>query len=319
MFYDAQVSKELSMEEQLRHVYAAMQHLKFGRPTVEIAEEMGVSRFAVGRMVKYAREQGLVEVTPRLPDPVDATLSKALASSYGLESAIVCIPAAGGDKAARAAIAAVASKLLSELIEEDDIVGLGPGRTILETCARIENAPNCDLVQLTGVASTDDDNLQVIMELRRVAQGRMFPLHSPFIATDHVAAQVIRSQPGVRQALKRMDLLDKAVFTVGGWPHSSLLASLLNEAGELGPLMEQGVAAEIGTTLLDNHGGELHLLDDRMIGITTQQLAAVPLKVALGGGPGKERAVIAALKSGLVDTLVTDAGTARAAMAAVKR
>ncbi|MFC8039274.1 sugar-binding transcriptional regulator [Paenarthrobacter sp. NPDC057355] len=313
------MSKELSMEEQLRHVYAAMQHLKFGRPTVDIAEELGVSRFAVGRMVKYAREQGLVEVTPRLPDPIDATLSKALASRYGMESAIVCVPAAEGDKAARAAIAAVASKLLSELIEEDDILGLGPGRTILETCARIQTAPNCDLVQLTGVASTDDDNLEVIMELRRVAQGRMYPLHSPVIATDPVAAQVIRGQPGVRQALKRMDLLDKAVFTVGGWPHSSLLASLLDEAGELGALMEQGVTAEIGTTLLDAQGKELHLLDDRMIGITTQQLASVPLKVALGGGPGKERAVIAALKSGLVDTLVTDVGTAKAALAAVKR
>ncbi|UXM91668.1 sugar-binding transcriptional regulator [Paenarthrobacter sp. JL.01a] len=313
------MSKELSMEEQLRHVYAAMQHLKFGRPTVDIAEELGVSRFAVGRMVKYAREQGLVEVTPRLPDPIDATLSKALASRYGMESAIVCVPAAEGDKAARAAIAAVASKLLSELIEEDDILGLGPGRTILETCARIQTAPNCDLVQLTGVASTDDDNLEVIMELRRVARGRMYPLHSPVIATDPVAAQVIRSQPGVRQALKRMDLLDKAVFTVGGWPHSSLLASLLDEAGELGALMEQGVTAEIGTTLLDAQGKELHLLDDRMIGISTQQLASVPLKVALGGGPGKERAVIAALKSGLVDTLVTDVGTAKAALAAVKK
>ncbi|MDI2033742.1 sugar-binding transcriptional regulator [Paenarthrobacter nitroguajacolicus] len=312
------MSKELSLEEQLRHVYAAMQHLKFGRPTVDIAEELGVSRFAVGRMVKYAREQGLVDVTPRLPDPIDATLSKTLASCYGLESAIVCIPAAEGDKAARAAIAAVASKLLSELIEEDDIFGLGPGRTILETCARIQTAPNCDLVQLTGVASTDDDNLEVIMELRRVAQGRMYPLHSPVIATDHIAAQVIRSQPGVRQALKRMDLLDKAVFTVGGWPHSSLLASLLDEAGELDPLLEQGVAAEIGTTLLDAQGRELHLLDDRMIGITTQQLASVPVKVALGGGPGKKRAVIAALKSGLVDTLVTDVDTAKAALSAAK-
>lgn len=308
------MSKPLSMEEQLQHVYAAMEHLKAGRSTVDIADEMGVSRFAVGRMVKYARENGLVEVTPRLPDPIDAGLSKALASRYGLQSAIACVPAADGDKAARSSIAAVASKLLSELIEEDDIVGLGPGRTILETCARMEDAPNCDMVQLTGVASTDDDNLQVIMELRRVAKGRMFPLHSPLIATDQLAAQVIKSQPGVRQALQRMDLLDKAVFTVGGWPRSSLLASLLEEMGELPPLLERGVTAEIGTTLLDAHGRELHLLDHRMIGITTEQLASVPLKVALGGGPGKKQALIAALESGLVDVLVTDAGTALAAL-----
>lgn len=310
------MSKRLSMEDQLRHVYAAMQHLKLGRPTVEIAAELGISRFAVGRMVKYAREQGLVEVTPQLPDPIDATLSKTLATCYGLQSAIVCIPAADGDKSARNVIAAVAAKLIPELMEEDDIFGLGPGRTILETCARIENAPSCDLVQLTGVASTDDDNLEVIMELRRVAKGRMFPLHSPFLATDPMSAQVIRSQPGVRQALKRMDLLDKAVLTVGGWPRSSLLASLLNETEELDALLERGVAAEIGTTLLDIHGRELHLLDDRLIGITSEQLAAVPLKVALGGGPGKKDAVIATLKSGLVDILVTDVGTAQAALAA---
>ncbi|WP_157875316.1 sugar-binding transcriptional regulator [Arthrobacter sp. PAMC 25486] len=312
------MSKSLKMEEQVQYVYAAIQHLKVGRSTVEIAEELGVSRFMVGRMVKYAREHGLVEVTSRLQEPIDATLSKVLASRYGLQSAIVCIPAAHGDEAARVSIATVASKLLTELIDEDDIVGLGPGRTIIETCSRIKDAPNCDLVQLTGVASTDYDNLRVIMELGRVTKGHMYPLHSPFIATDPMAAQMIKSQPGVRQALQRMDHLDKAVFTVGGWPHSSLLATLLDEMGELTPLLEQGVTAEIGTTLLDERGSELHLLDSRMIGITTQQLSTVPVKMALGGGPGKERALIAALNSGLVDVLVTDAGTAHAALAASK-
>lgn len=111
-----------------------------------------------------------------------------------------------------------------------------------------------------------------------------------------------------------MDLLTTAVFTLGGWPHSSQLASVLAEMGELDPLLELGVTAELGTTLLDARGHEIVALANRMIGITTEQLTRVPLKIALGGGEGKKYAVLAALKSGLIDILVTDIHTARAAL-----
>jgi DNA-binding transcriptional regulator LsrR (DeoR family) len=299
----------------MRYIYAAIQHLQLDRSTLDIADELGVSRFMVGRMVKRARDEGLIEVIPRLSEPIDTALSNALASRYGLQSAVVCIPVASGEVHARTAIAAVAARLIAELINEDAIVGLGPGRTIVEMCSRMSNVPTCDLVQLTGaVAPEPMVDAQLIVQLSRIARGRVFPLHAPFLATDPESARVITEQPGVKNALQRMGLLTTAVFTVGGWPKSSQLASALASMGELDPLLKLGVTAELGTTLLDTEGHEVSALADRMIGITTEQLSRVPLKIALGGGEGKKHAVVAALKSGLVDILVTDMHTARAAL-----
>lgn len=309
------MSKNLSVEDQVLHVYVAIQHLQHDRSTVDLADELGLSRFMVGRMIKRARDEGLIEVVPRLSLPVDTAMSRELTEKYHLNSAIVVTPPRNTDTMTRGVIARLAAQLITELIDEDDIVGLGPGRTIVAACDRIVDVPPCDVVQVTGVANAEqEENLHAIMQLSRAAKGRMYPLYAPFLATNAASARTIAAEPSVRQALQRMDRLDKIVLTVGGWPHSSLLANHLGELGQLNALLDRGVVAEFGTTLLDADGHEIHILEDRLIGITTRQLAQIPVRVALGGGPGKRQAVIAALKSGLVNVLVTDQHSAQAAV-----
>ena len=90
-------------------------------------------------------------VVPRLPEPIASELSKVLAEKYGLTSAIVVTPPATSDEIAHTVVAMLTARLPSELIDEDELVGLGPGRTIVETCDRIVDVPSCDIVQLTGV------------------------------------------------------------------------------------------------------------------------------------------------------------------------
>lgn len=305
----------LSTTESVQYAYAAVQHLQYGRSTIEIADELGVSRFLVGRMVRRAREDGLVEVRTRLPEAIDPELSKALSRAYGLDAAFVALSPSQDEARTRATIASIGARFLSETIGDDDIVGLGPGRTILDMCRRIRDVASCDVVQLTGFASIDaETQLEAISQLSAVAKGRMFALPASVVARSPRARDTMVREPVVHQALARMDHLDLAALTVGGWPASSLLASQLDESDELAPLLSRGVVAELGTTLLDVDGKEVDGLDRRLIGITTAQLERTPARVALGGGAGKQRAVLAALRSGLVTTLITDEQTACAAL-----
>jgi DNA-binding transcriptional regulator LsrR (DeoR family) len=310
------VSKD-DLGERMRCVYVAMQHLQHGRSTVELGDELGLSRFAIGRMIRRARDEGLVRVEARLGRPIDAELSTELETRYGLSAAIVVDPPNGDEASVRSTIAAVAADYLGELVQEDEIVGVGPGRTIIELCTRIERMPSCDVVQLTGAAdASPGDAVQAIARLGRVAGGEVYPLPAPFVMTDAAAATVMASQPSIRRALQRMNRIHRAVLTVGGWPSASLLAEMLRDHGDLDRLLARGAVAEIGTTVLDAEGGVIAELDDRMMGISTRQLADVPSTLALGGGPGKVEATIAVLRSGLVDAIVTDARTASAALAA---
>ena len=266
----------------------------------------------VGRMIKRARDEGLIEVVPKMIDPIDVKLSSALASKFKLQAAYAVVPAIDTLEQTRSTISAFAAKVLAETVQEDDTIGLAAGRTILEMCTQISELPTCDIVQITGVATTDaNESMHAVMTLSSIARGRMYPLHAPFVTTDARAGEAIAAQPGVKQALNRMNGIDKAVLSVGGFPNDALLAEQARVLGELDRLAEAGLVAEIGTTLLDADGNPLDVLAGRMVGITTEQLRQVPLKLVVAGTEGKHRAILAALRAGLVDVLVTDANTAR--------
>lgn len=305
----------MRVEDQVVYAYAAIQHLQHGRSLLDIADELGVSRFSAGRMVQKARSLGLFEVRPRLAEPIDPDLSRALQDRFGLSGAYVTVAHSSKPEVVRHTIAGVAARAVSEAIHDEYVVGLGSGRTIVEMARQMTDVPVCDVVQLTGAANgRADDSLEAIVTLSRVARGRMHPLHSPFVATEVNAARMISAQPSIREALRRIDSVQVAVLSIGGWPGSSLLADLYEQFGEREGLMSRGVVAEIGTTLLDSDGAQLPIVDERMIGITTRQLESIPVVFGIGGGPGKERAVLAALRSGLVDVVITDSRIARLAL-----
>jgi len=68
--------------------------------------------------------------------------------------------------------------------------------------------------------------------------------------------------------------------------------------------------AAVGTEL---HGGRVvdDALRDRVVGITGEQLRAIPRRVGIAGGPRKRETIRAAVAGGLVNVLITDLTTAR--------
>lgn len=306
---------QLPLDQQILHVHVAMQNLAHGRPLNEIAEEIGRSRFATARMVRRARELGLIEVRPTMPVPIDADLSARIARQFGLRSALVVATRSTDDAEVREALASVTARYLSETVEEDDVLGVAPGRTLARASREIDQLPSADVVQLTGIGWPRlEEGAEVVSAIGRAAGGATFPLYVP-ILIDPEAAPILH-HPAITGTMRRFRHVRKAFLTVGGWPRSSLLAQILGENGERAGFEERGVVAEIGTTLLDIQGRTVSGLEGRFIGISEEELRAVPLRVAIGGGEWKQQAVLATLRSGLVNVLITDVRTAELALEA---
>ena len=306
---------QLPLDQQILHVHVAMQNLAHGRPLNEIAEEIGRSRFATARMVRRARELGLIEVRPTMPVPIDADLSARIARQFGLRSALVVATRSTDDAEVREALASVTARYLSETVEEDDVLGVAPGRTLARASREIDQLPSADVVQLTGIGWPRlEEGAEVVSAIGRAAGGATFPLYVP-ILIDPEAAPILH-HPAITGTMRRFRHVRKAFLTVGGWPRSSLLAQILGENGERAGFEERGVVAEICTTLLDIQGRTVSGLEWRFIGISEEELRAVPLRVAIGGGEWKQQAVLATLRSGLVNVLITDVRTAELALAA---
>lgn len=308
------MSAHLRIDQQVTVAYVAMQNLAEGRPLGEIAEEIGVSRFTAARMVRRARESGLIEVRVSTDDPVDVALSARLAQRFDLEAAIVIASPASLQDDMHTALVAAASRFLLEHTSEDDVIGVSPGRTLVALSRQVTSLPWADVVQLTGVGDPDLKNgLEAILNLGRASGGATYPLYAPLFVGAQERAALLRHPTNLR-TVRRFSAVTTAYLTLGGWPTASLLSAQIDEVGEMDAFTELGVVAEVGTTLLNAHGQVIAGMEDRLVGIDDVTLRRIPRRVIVGGGAAKGVALRAVLHSGIATVAITDASAARAAL-----
>jgi DNA-binding transcriptional regulator LsrR (DeoR family) len=308
-------TRSLKPGELVRSASIARRYYLEDRPKTEIADEFGISRFKVSRILREAREKGLVRIEIGLPAEIDAELSDRLARAWSLRQAIVVTTPDEPAEQHREHLGEVAAGLLSELVEEGSVVGIGWGRTIAAMTTYLTSVAHCTVVQLTGAVGTVEVNESTVEIVRRVAAaagGPAYPIYAPFIVDSVEAADAIRRQPLVAEAVGLFDQMTVAFIAIGSWdPPNSQLRNSLDEA-EQARLQALGVRAEVCATLIDDEGHTVVAdLMDRAIGISGEQLRRIPEIVAIAGGRSKTEAIRAVLKAGFVSSLVTDAAVAR--------
>jgi DNA-binding transcriptional regulator LsrR (DeoR family) len=286
------------------------------RSKMEIAEEFGISRFKVSRILDRARATGLVRITIDLPAAIDAELSDRLRAAYSLRHAIVVTSPAEPEHVLRANLGEIAADLLGELVEEDDVLGISWGRTLNVMTASLKVLARCTVVQLTGAAGAVDvteNSVEIVRRLASVSGGPAFPIYAPLIVDTAETAAAIRRQPQVAEAMANFDRLTKAVVAIGSWdpPNSQLRDAMAVQEREA--LRALGVRAEICATLVDDDGRAVAgNLMERAIAISAAQLRRIPEVIAVAGGPTKAAAIRAVLAGGFITSLVTDTAAAAA-------
>ena len=105
-----------------------------------------------------------------------------------------------------------------------------------------------------------------------------------------------------------------AIIGIGAMVPSRMLARSGNvfSSRELVEIEKAGGIGDIGLRFFDANGGFVKTpLDDRVIGVTLEELAQIDRVVALAGGKSKTEAIRGALRTGVIDLLVTDKYTAK--------
>jgi DNA-binding transcriptional regulator LsrR (DeoR family) len=181
-----------------------------GKSKIQIAEEFGVSRFKVARVLETALERDLVRIEIRVPAELDAERSDALRARYGLRHAVVVeSPADTSEDAPDPEnLGAVAADLLGELVNEGDVLGLAWGRSTIHMAAALHRLPPCTVVQLTGVYDAGTAERGSVEAVRRAAQvsgGDAHPIYAPMLLPDPATAAALRNQTGIARAFEYFD------------------------------------------------------------------------------------------------------------------
>jgi DNA-binding transcriptional regulator LsrR (DeoR family) len=303
----------IAVDEQLLMAAVAKRYYFDNRSRVELAHEFSISRFKVTRLLEGAVRSGIVRISITLPESVDADLSVRLRDKFGLDRALVATVQGGSAHAVREALGRAAATLLGDLVTNDDVLGVASGRTIEATARHLTRLAGCDIVQLTGMSGDLDDNpVEVLRKVAELSGGRARLIYAPLTVATAEAAAALKTHPQIADAFERFSSVTIAVVAVGSWdPPESRYHGALSDT-ERDDLLASGVVADVGGVLLDRSGRAVHDFDDRVLGIGAEQLAGIRQVLAVAGGLPKAEAIRAALRSGLVSSVVTDDSVALA-------
>lgn len=285
----------------------------------DIADELGISRFRVARLIDAARRNGMVTIRVDPPVGIDAEMSIELKRRFGLEQAVVVDTPDHHPEALRSRLGEVAAEVLQDVVTDADVLGLAWARSLRGIGTSIRGLAPCPVVQLTG-AMPGPDGSDVIELVRRVAAaggGTPHVFYAPLVAPDVSSARVVRRQPDVSRASELATGVTIAVVGVGAWRAglSTIFDMVDPEARERA--RDHGTIGEISGALIDSAGRAVtSALSRRIIGVTAEQLESIGLVISVAYGEEKAPAVAAALRGGLVNGLVTHTELAHALLAA---
>lgn len=293
-----------------------------GRSKVEIADELGISRFKVARLLEQALSTGLVRIEIGHPGSIDIDLSSRLRSHLGLHTAIVVDTAEEDPAVLRDLLGSAAGDLLKETVTRDDVLGLAWARAVASAVAMITSMPPVPVVQLTGSLPREDlavTSIEIVRDIARHTGAAVSFFYAPFLLPDAATAATLRQQPDIARAMARFASVTKAVVGLGAWRQGQSTIYDAMSPVERARLDAAGVVADVSGIFLDADGVVVGREETaRMICMNADQLARVAEVIAMPYGVTKAPAVLAAVSSGLVTTLVTHTEMAKALLAASK-
>lgn len=294
----------------------ARRHYLLYQSHKQIAEELGISRFKVARLIEAARTLGLVRIEIVRQGALDLDLSAQLQERFGLAHSVVLDGDEGDELLLRSHLGAAAANLLAEVVTEGDVVGLPWSRSVHALVEALGSLAPVDVVQLTGAMAQSDEDSSAVDLVRRVARvsgGTAHVFYAPFILDDPESAAALRRQPAVAEGMAQVSRVTKAVVGVGRWAEGQ--STIHDAVGSLDreDVARAGVIGEVAGVFFDSDGDAVRpRLAERLITLSHEELRAVPEVIAVVSGAHKAAAVQAALRGEFVDGLVVDAHLATA-------
>jgi len=283
----------------------------------EIAEIMGISPQKVFRILKKAKELGLVEIKIRKIGEVDKGLSLSLKEKFSLKDAIVAETYSNVPEQVIKAVAQAAANFLKSLLESSSYssVGVAYGRTLGEVLEYLPffNFSNLKVVQMMG--SYGDRRwrtlaIELVRSFSKHLGGEPLYLFVPAFAKDSLSKEVFLQDRETREILEMAENVDLALVGIGGIKRET---SLLIETGgfheeEIQELIDRRAVGAICGSFFDIEGKIVHsTIDSRRIAVDLERLRKNAKRiVGMAGGLEKRETILGALRGKWITDLVTD-------------
>lgn len=305
------------LREQLM-VQVAKLYYDLEKTQSEIATEVGLTRWQVSRLIREAREIGIVriEIVPRSQRRPDIEVE--LQRAFGLREAIVVPTGPSDDEGiSLESVAQAAGQYLAGINPKIELIGVSWGRTMAAVARWLPPAWNdgVHVVLINGATNLRSTSQQTNMVAERFAQagnGRATLLPVPAIVGKRGTREVLEQDPVIADVLALAEAAPTVCFSVGALSNHSVLveSGYLNEA-EIAALAARGAIGDILGHFVTADGAMADPeLDDRTLGLRPEHLPHKQRAIAVSAGRSKHPVVLTCLRAAYINVLVTDEATA---------
>lgn len=287
----------------------------------QIATELGVSRQRAQRLVSRAMAEGLVQV--RLDHPIGALLEleRRLTERFGLTRCRVAPGLGPGGDGVRALAPLAAGEFERFLrMTEPLVIALGTGRAMRGMVDAMQPmvANQHRLVSLIGNIAPDGSAsfFDVVMRIADKVRAPHYPMLVPVISPTAEENAAFHALPPVRRVT---ELARRADVIFAGVGQMSENAPLLQDGfvtrSELEEMQAAGAVGEVAGWVFDADGRYLDFGTNRRTGGVRVEPGVARPAIGLATGASKVPAIVGALRSRILNGIITDEPTAEAILA----
>ncbi|MBT2538898.1 sugar-binding transcriptional regulator [Arthrobacter sp. ISL-69] len=301
-------------------VKAARMYHEQNMSQADIADKLNVSQSRVSRWLTDAVREGIVRTIVVAPAGTESDLEDAVAAKYGLRAVVIADLQTDDEGSIIRGIGAAAAGYLEVTLTGGNRVGLSSwSSTLLATVDAMSprNVKSAEsIVQVIGGVGNPEVQVRATHladRLATVTKGTPRYLPAPGIVSSRGGRDALLEDPFVAEVAADWDRLDTLLVGIGSIEPSPLLRESGNSLNEsnLKALAASGAVGDICLRFFDRHGALVESdLNDRVLGISPEQMLNVDRRIGIAGGARKYAAIRAAVEGNWINVLITDKKTA---------
>ncbi|MCR1897556.1 sugar-binding transcriptional regulator [Irregularibacter muris] len=285
---------------------------------IEIGKKLGVSKATISRILTSARKEGIVKISVVNPlSHENLEIEKELEKLFGLQEVVVVQVASNDIEDIKKSIAREAAYILERILKPQMLIGVGNGSTLEKVSQYVENYKSNDFtfVPMVGGNGQINANIQsnnIAQSFAKSFKAHYKILHAPAMVKSLEIKESFIQDSGIRSILNLTEKLDVGIVGIGSSDLETTVRILTEYISqeELLDLRKKGAVADICNKFMDSQGKGDFEVNENVIGIDLEDLIKIPCVIGVAGHSKKSDAIISAIKSGLINILVTDYDTA---------
>lgn len=286
-----------------------------------IAYELHTSRSSVSRLLSFARETGLVEISLRSPLDQLSRVEQVILDRWGVVAHVVPVPDRISEVDRLERVALSAARILAGVVDSNMTIGIAWGSTLSAIGRHLPAKPthNTHVVQLNGAANIRTSGIpyagEILHRFGTAFQAEVHQFPVPALFDDPATKEALWRERSIARVLELQRRSDILVFGLGSptaaVPSHVYAGDYFDEADH--EIMRgSGVVGDVATVFYREDGTSDGIqLNARSSGPSLEVIRSVPRRLCVVAGLSKLSSLRGALRAGLMTDLVVDETMAR--------